>query len=582
MRHVAVLLVATACAASRAGPPIVALPNQANRVAPATTTQDDDVETGALAVRDDVAYVADEDPPSVRAFDALTLAERWSVRLDGAPAHLAIDGDRVLASIRARDRVDVIDPKTRKASVFARPCVEPIGLATGAAGEIFVACGWDHELVALSSKGETLWRVDLPSEPRAVLVKDGRAFVSHAAGGNLSIVDTKTHVARAISLFAGVMGQGGPKSVAFGSSAPGLRLVASNGFALVEHGGTVYAPAFVGTASLHQYVSATYYGGPFQDGVVYEIDGSYDQPGLAARLVVRREHGCFAPRGVAVRSAALTLVACPGEDALVEQARDGIVTRRLYVGAGPSAIVVDRRRDEALVWSQETRTLTRVNLVTAAFAEGHATGAPETNAVLRHGREIFEATNDRRITSDGRGCVTCHPDGRADGFTWGTPEGPRNTLMLAGRVHGTAPYGWTRGIAGLPDYIAETMRRLGGNGLPREDLDALARYVESMRAPSSPHVDDVSRGRAIFESAKTGCASCHAGPQLTDHRSHVVIDEAVDTPSLLYVSHTAPYLHDGRSDTLDELLTETEGSMGHTTHLSPADRSALLTYLRSL
>ena len=41
---------------------------------------------------------------------------------------------------------------------------------------------------------------------------------------------------------------------------------------------------------------------------------------------------------------------------------------------------------------------------------------------------------DRRISADGRVCASCHPDGREDGVAWVTPEGPRQTPMLAGRL----------------------------------------------------------------------------------------------------------------------------------------------------
>jgi len=575
VRHaIALLALATACGATHVrAPAVVALPTPPPAV--------DDVRTGPLLLEDGIAYVADEDPPSVRAFAARDLSEMWAAPLDGAPAHLALAGGRVFASLRALDRVDVVDPETRTATVFARPCVEPIGLATGDKGELFVACGWSHQLVALAKDGTKSWSVDLPYEPRAVLVKGGRAFVSHASGGKLSIVDTKTHVARVVSLAAGLVTRSQPHNPAFGRTALGLQMSASNGFALTEHDGRIYAPDFVGAAT----AGSTYYGDSLDDGVVYQIDVAYAEPYLSAQLELSaRERGCLAPRGVAVRSASSTLVACLGEDSLVEQAHDGVVLRRIFVGPGPSAVVLDRPRDEALVWSQKTRTITRVDLGSGAvLVARRAAGEPNTPWIMRRGRELFEATNDHRITADGRGCVSCHPDGRSDGITWSTPDGRRRTLMLAGRLQGTAPYGWTRESATISDYVKETMHRLGGSGLPAEDLDALVRYVEQLRAPSATAIADVARGRAIFESKQAGCSGCHAGERFTDHRPHALDGPiAVDTPSLLFLSHSAPYFHDGRYDTLGELLRDTDGVMGHTKHLSPSERSALEAYLMSL
>jgi mono/diheme cytochrome c family protein len=577
VRHaIALLALATACGATTAhvrSPAVVApLP---------TPVPDADGRTGPLIVADGIAYVADEDPPSVRAFASRDLSELWSAPLDVAPAHLALAGGRIFASLRTLDRVDIVDEKTHEAKVFARPCVEPIGLATGASGELFVACGWSHRLVALAGDGTTAWSVDLPLEPRAVLVKGERVFVSHASGGKLSVVDTRTHAAHTISLAAGLVAPRQPHNPTFARTSLGLQLSASNGFALTEHAGKIYAASLVVSPS----EGSSYYGDSLADSVVYELDPAYSEAYLSAQIEFRtRDRGCRAPRGVAVRSTSSTLVACPGEDSLVEQAADGLVLRRIFVGAGANAIVVDGPRDEALVWSQQKRTLARVDLSAGVVRDTRqVAGEPHTPWIARRGRELFEATKDPRITFDGRGCVTCHPDGRSDGITWTTPEGKRRTLILAGRLQGTSPYGWTRESATIPDYIKETMQRLQGRGLPPEDLDALARYVEQLRVPSTIQLADVSRGREIFESKPAGCSGCHAGDRFTDHRAHTLDSPtAFDTPSLLYLSHSTSYFHDGRYDSLRELLDDTDGAMGHTKYLSPSDRRALEAYLSSL
>ena len=70
-------------------------------------------------------------------------------------------------------------------------------------------------------------------------------------------------------------------------------------------------------------------------------------------------------------------------------------------------------------------------------------------------------------------CASCHPDGREDSLTWATPDGPRQTIMLAGHENNSAPYGWAGKFDNLPDYTAETFRRLGGSGVTGHELDAL-------------------------------------------------------------------------------------------------------------
>jgi hypothetical protein len=58
--------------------------------------------------------------------------------------------------------------------------------------------------------------------------------------------------------------------------------------------------------------------------------------------------------------------------------------------------------------------------------------------------------------------------------------------------------------------------------------------------------------------------------------------EKIDTPSLRFMGGTAPYFHDGRYRTLEELLADRESVMGHSASLPVGDRAALAAYLRSL
>jgi hypothetical protein len=61
--------------------------------------------------------------------------------------------------------------------------------------------------------------------------------------------------------------------------------------------------------------------------------------------------------------------------------------------------------------------------------------------VLTRSRALFHETDDFRLSADGRACASCHPDGREDGLTWATPDGPRQTIMLAGRIDGSGLHG---------------------------------------------------------------------------------------------------------------------------------------------
>jgi len=112
--------------------------------------------------------------------------------------------------------------------------------------------------------------------------------------------------------------------------------------------------------------------------------------------------------------------------------------------------------------------------------------------------------------------------------------------------------------------------------------------------------ESAKRGQAVFQSAETRCAECHSGPFYTDSRPekpfrlHDVgtgsedatekLGPRYDTPSLLGLYRSAPYLHHGKATTLEEVLTKynPEDRHGKTSHLSPGQVSDLVEFLRSL
>ncbi|MEO7331230.1 MAG: cytochrome C peroxidase, partial [Minicystis sp.] len=177
----------------------------------------------------------------------------------------------------------------------------------------------------------------------------------------------------------------------------------------------------------------------------------------------------------------------------------------------------------------------------------------------------------------------------------------RQTIMLAGRVAGSAPFGWLGVHPDLRNHLRTTVTRLGGTGLPDyagrfDEVDALTAYVEGMPGPTLAgaavepgHSALVARGHALFNDSAQGCAACHLGAGGTDASTHDVgssvgADRGVlfDTPSLHFVGGTAPYFHDGRYASLEALLAGADGKMGHTLQLSHRDVAAMRAYLETL
>ncbi|RLB56911.1 MAG: cytochrome C peroxidase, partial [Deltaproteobacteria bacterium] len=184
------------------------------------------------------------------------------------------------------------------------------------------------------------------------------------------------------------------------------------------------------------------------------------------------EH-CILPRAAAIdpKSSSL-LVGCFGTDVVI--AYDalspdpvGAEKRRWRVPAGPSGIAVDHFDHRAIVWSQFDRTVSVIPLGGPELEERSGEGQERIRHIelppdaeraldlsLLLGRALFHGTSDARIARDGRACASCHPDGRDDGLVWATPDGPRRSPMLAGRLVGTAPYAWDGSQANLRAQLA--------------------------------------------------------------------------------------------------------------------------------
>jgi hypothetical protein len=245
------------------------------------------------------------------------------------------------------------------------------------------------------------------------------------------------------------------------------------------------------------------------------------------------------------------------------------------------------------------------------------------------GKILFNTANPPLTSQRWIACSSCHPDGHHDGRTWQNPEGLRKTTALFGLAH-THPLHWSADRDESQDFEYTIRGRLmQGRGLsgaaPRPktgfaaveldekmsgrsaDLDALANYTNSFEFMLSPHIPApgklspaAERGRQLFLSKETNCASCHSGPYYTDSRLekpfrlHDVgtstedasekMGPKYDTPTLLGVYRHTAYLHHGKAKSLHEVLTTfNKGDQhGRTSHLKPGEIDDLVAFLQSL
>ena len=591
-----------------------------------------------------VAYVADEDSRALHVVDVAAGKQTSMAKLSGAPAQVLVLADgRVAVTIRDRSRLEVFEPGATPTAAPTLLCsvpvpAEPFGLASTPDDKtLLVTSGWDRTLTALDpAQMSVRFGAALPREPRSVVVDDAgqRAFVSHVVGARLSVVDLAgDHSVREVDtrvkkvtafpqasgtqnrLRGAAQGYALAKSVAEGGGDPvGEKPLVKGQAPKTPKPATPRGRIFVPQATVDPgdptVRSSAYYGEPV-DGVPKEapivsvIDADAERPLTKGVLSLGTPltQECILPRAAAVRASTSSLfVTCLGIDALVELDTRGsdpmrLERRRWSMPLGPTGVAIDDAGARAIVWSQFDGKLSVVDLGTSGDRPAKAVAvryepAPEV-AASALGRELFHRVDDRRISNDGVACASCHPEGREDAFTWATPEGPRQTIMLAGRAKATAPYGWQGKHGDLKAYLGNTFSRLGGSGLHGGELEAMVGYLETLPGPAladrKVDASEIARGKELFNGKEQGCASCHIEGAGIDAAGHDVgsmtaadTDAKFDTPSLRFIRGSGPYFHDGRYPTLRDLLAAQDSRMGHTAHLSQRDIQSLAAYLESL
>lgn len=294
--------------------------------------------------------------------------------------------------------------------------------------------------------------------------------------------------------------------------------------------------------------------------------------------------------------------------------------RHMNVGSNPRAIRYSPDGNQFWLYNAldfevvayDTRSLNRLERV-------RVTENPLGDELLR-GKRLFYSALMPMASRRWISCSSCHPDGDADGRTWQNPEGLRNTPPLA-VLAWTHPQHWSADRDETQDF-EHTIRGplMQGRGLiagpvseslgkPNKgrsrDLDALAAYTNSHAISLSPHAknglsDGAKRGREVFFSQETACTTCHSGPFFADSnplnkpQMHDVgtgkndpsekMGTKYDTPTLLGVYRSAPYLHDGSAKTLLDVLTSANAGDRHgkTSQLNRQQLDDLVEFLKAL
>jgi len=241
-------------------------------------------------------------------------------------------------------------------------------------------------------------------------------------------------------------------------------------------------------------------------------------------------------------------------------------------------------------------------------------GGPKIETVLRKGARLFNYSSisfQKQLS-----CNTCHPEYHLDGLVYdivGPEEGIGQNLVDNRTMRGiadTGPYKWSGKNPTLQRQDGPRAAQLffRSHGFDKDDLEATVHFIESLPLKKSRYAsadgrlnEFQKRGKAAFERAYTKdgryipaanrCITCHPSPYYTDRMTHDVGTQAYtddsgefDTPQLGDVYDTAPFLHDGRCYSLEEIWTvfNPGDTHGATNDMAKDNLNELIEYIKTL
>jgi len=312
-----------------------------------------------------------------------------------------------------------------------------------------------------------------------------------------------------------------------------------------------------------------------------------DAPGLLARLGITAGPETLAGQGPRGLYASPTVNGIPSGMGIL----DGLRRRIQLAGKGPRGLAVagsnvyvaDYFSDALEVIDLRAETSRRPNDsgTVPIFAERKWDGPPRKPKTIalgptpradlrRRGEMLF---HDATICyQHWQSCASCHPDARSDVLNWdlrndgvGNPKNTKSMLL----AHRTPP-AMATGIRPTAEAAVRAgIRHTLFTEQPESVAVAIDAYLRGLRPVPSPRLEHgrlspaARRGKKLFQSDAIACHRCHPAPTYTDRQLHDVgtrapydVARCFDTPTLIEVWRTAPYLHDGRYTTIEELIVK--------------------------
>ena len=288
------------------------------------------------------------------------------------------------------------------------------------------------------------------------------------------------------------------------------------------------------------------------------------------------------------------------------------VTDHIKTGINPRGLAISGDGKTAYVTCALEDALTVIDIPSRKAVARIDLGGPSEITQARRGERLFHNAGisfHRQLS-----CHTCHPDGHVDGLTYdieadGIGLAPVDNRTLRG-ILDTGPFKWNGGNVNLARQCGPRLSVYFTRIQPftPEELEAVDHYISTIPRPPNRHrplgaelTPAQRRGKALFERTTTNdgrpihklqrCSSCHFPPLFTDREKHDVgtkmeldVDEKVDVPHLNNIYDSAPYLHNGIADTLEEIWTRfnPEDRHGVTNDMTKDQLNDLIEYLKTL
>ena len=286
------------------------------------------------------------------------------------------------------------------------------------------------------------------------------------------------------------------------------------------------------------------------------------------------------------------------------------VIARIAVGKNPRGVVVSADGVRVYVANRLDDTISVIDARALRVVQTIRLEGPQQISALRRGEQTFY----HAYAFQGQfSCSNCHVDSTFDGLQWDLePDGFGKDIVdnrLIEDLRGTEPFKWNGGNATLVKECGPRTETYFWRSQTFDDrtLTDLVLYVRGL--PSRPNrfkaangelTPAQERGREVFYRTvdKLGqaipeanrCGYCHSGPKGTSQKSFDVgtgkaVDNSplFDTPQLMSVALTAPYLHDGSARSLEEIWTvyNPHDRHGRTNDLTKDELNDLIEYLRT-